>query len=76
MALASWPPRLPPAVWTMFQSKSSASPGGVSAAIQSRSSARYCAISGPRSSSMEALLAFSLVVRVPVCLITGGESRW
>src|SRR5487761_1524460 len=66
MALASWPPRLPPAVWTMFQSKRSASPGGVSAAIQSRSSARNCAISGPRSSSMEASwvsrLSCSLVV--------------
>src|ERR1700744_4425982 len=36
----------------MFQSIRRASASGASAAIQSRSSARNCAISGPRSSSM------------------------
>src|SRR5271166_5102306 len=41
----------------MFQSIRPASAPGASAAIQSRSSARNCAISGPRSSSMASLLA-------------------
>src|ERR1700755_2064042 len=41
-----------PAVAGRFQSIRLASASGASAAIQSRSSARNCAISGPRSSSM------------------------
>src|ERR1700722_5341688 len=73
MALAISAPRLPPAVTTMFQSVSSASPGGAFAAIQSWSSARYCAISGPRSSSMKARLA--LVYCAGLLALAGVDSH-
>src|ERR1700761_2869532 len=77
MALAISAPRRPPAVTTMFQSVSSASPGGASAAIHSRSSARYSAISGPRSSSMKALLALVCGAGrlAPVCVNCASGAR-
>src|SRR5215469_17285615 len=56
MAAAIASPRRPPAVCGAFQSKRPDKAAGASAAIHARSWARYSAISGPRSRSIDVLL--------------------